>query len=144
MMFTGPIEDRLAIRELVETYGDAVTRADQQAWEQNWTEDAVWTLNLPGLEKVEGRKAIVALWVQAMAGYEFVLMSSSPGAIQVEGNHATGRFYTSEVARAKDGTTQRVSGRYEDEYVKREGRWYIHRRTFKMLHTQDVTEKTGA
>ncbi|GLR68597.1 hypothetical protein GCM10010909_32780 [Acidocella aquatica] len=143
-MFTGPIEDRLAIRELVEAYGDAVTRADKQAWEQNWTEDAVWTLNLPGLEKVEGRKAIVELWVQAMAGYEFVLMSSSPGAIQVEGNHATGRFYTSEVARTKDGTTQRVSGRYEDEYVKQEGRWYIHRRTFKVLYTQDVTEKAGA
>ena len=143
-MFSGPIEDRLAIRELVETYSDAVTRADKQAWEQNWTEDAVWTLNLPGLEKVEGRKAIVELWVQAMAGYEFVLMNSSPGAIRIEGNSATGRFYTSEVARSKNGTTQRVSGQYDDEYIKQDGRWYIHRRTFKMLYTQDVTEKPGA
>ena len=32
MPFTGPAEDRLAIRELLETYADAVTRCDAEAW----------------------------------------------------------------------------------------------------------------
>ena len=42
MPFTGPAEDRLAIRELVDSYGDAVYRHDAQAWGANWAEDAVW------------------------------------------------------------------------------------------------------
>lgn len=32
MPFTGPFEDRLAIRELIESYGDAVTQRDVDAW----------------------------------------------------------------------------------------------------------------
>jgi len=39
MAFTGPFEDRLAIRELVDSYGDAVARNDAQAWGANWAED---------------------------------------------------------------------------------------------------------
>lgn len=139
-MFTGPMEDRLAIRELAERYGDAVTRKDKAAWEQNWAEDAVWTLNLPGLEKVEGRQAIAELWVRAMAGYEFVLMTSSPGAIAVAGSTASGRFYTNEVAKTKDGRTQRISGQYDDEYVKTGDRWMLKSRSFKTLFVQDVIE----
>ena len=32
MPFTGLAEDRLAIRELLETYADAVTRCDAAGW----------------------------------------------------------------------------------------------------------------
>ena len=32
MPFTGPGDHRLAIRELLETYADAVTRCDADAW----------------------------------------------------------------------------------------------------------------
>jgi len=32
MAFTGPMEDRLAIRELHDSYGDAVFRADGDEW----------------------------------------------------------------------------------------------------------------
>jgi len=32
MPFTGPTDDRLAIHELVASYGDAVTRRDADAW----------------------------------------------------------------------------------------------------------------
>ncbi|MDA1207809.1 MAG: nuclear transport factor 2 family protein, partial [Proteobacteria bacterium] len=46
MSSSGPIEDRLSIRELVDSYNDAVMRFDGDAWSANWAEDAVW--NLPG------------------------------------------------------------------------------------------------
>jgi uncharacterized protein (TIGR02246 family) len=141
MQFEGPVEDRLAIRELVDSYGDAVTRYDAEAWGSNWAEDSVWTLNLPDLPKVEGRKAIVALWSKAMAEYEWVLMTSKPGEIKVSGDRAKGRFYTSEVTRLKTGEEQRIAGRYDDEYVRRNGRWYFKSRNYTMLHLQSLGKR---
>ena len=37
MPFTGPAEDRLAIRELIESYADAVIRTDAEAWGATWS-----------------------------------------------------------------------------------------------------------
>ena len=42
MGFTGPLEDRLAIRELIDDYNDAVARFDAEAWGDTWTDDAEW------------------------------------------------------------------------------------------------------
>ena len=36
MAFEGPIEDRLAIRELIENYADAVFQRDEERWAANW------------------------------------------------------------------------------------------------------------
>jgi ketosteroid isomerase-like protein len=144
MSFKGPFEDRLAIRELVDSYGDAVCRHDAKDWGDNWATDAVWNLNLPNLPKVDGRAAIVDLWVKAMDAYEWVIMSSKPGEIIVSGNEGTGRFFTWEVTRLKGGEEQRINGRYDDTYVKREGRWYFKSRTYKMLHIQSLGVKETA
>jgi uncharacterized protein (TIGR02246 family) len=143
MAFEGPFEDRLAIRELIDSYGDAVARNDAEAWGANWAEDSVWILNLPDLPRVEGRSNIVALWVRAMSEYEWVLMTSKPGEIRISGDRATGCFYTAEVTRLKSGEEQRISGRYEDEYVRRNGRWLIGRRTYTMLHLQSLGKSSG-
>ena len=66
-MFSGPIEDRLAIRELHDSYCDAVLRTDPDDWGSLWTEDAVWSLM--GTEVV-GRENIVKLWVGAMGRFD--------------------------------------------------------------------------
>ena len=42
MAYSGPFEDRLQIRELIETYNDAVFRHDVGAWENTWAEEAEW------------------------------------------------------------------------------------------------------
>jgi ketosteroid isomerase-like protein len=39
-----PRRRSLALRELLETYADAVTRCDAQAWGDTWAEDAQWSL----------------------------------------------------------------------------------------------------
>ncbi len=138
MRFEGLIEDRMLIRELVDSYGDAVSRHDATAWGTNWAEESVWTLNLAGLEKVVSRTDIVALWNRAMAEYEFVYMVATPGEIRVSGDRATGRFYTSELTRLKSGEEQRILGRYEDEYEKQRDRWLFKSRDYKMLHLQVI------
>ena len=57
MSYEGPTEDRLAIRERIEAYADAVFRRDAEDWISNWAEDAVW--RLPGVD-VAGRDNIKA------------------------------------------------------------------------------------
>ena len=53
MISSGPIEDRLAIRELVDSYNDAVMRTDGEAWAENWRDDATW--ELPGAGPITGK-----------------------------------------------------------------------------------------
>ena len=41
MAFSGPLEDRIAIRELLETYANAACRVDAEAWGSTWAEDGL-------------------------------------------------------------------------------------------------------
>lgn len=129
-MFTGPVEDRLAIRELNETYGDGVLRFDAETWGSTWAEDAVW--DFMGME-LKGRSAIVETWLSAMQGFEAVSFSCVPASIEIEGDRATSRVHTQEILKAKDGTTRMVGGAYRDELERRDGRWVFTKRTFAVV-----------
>ncbi|MFS0736075.1 nuclear transport factor 2 family protein [Sphingomonas sp. 1P06PA] len=136
MPFTGPIEDRLAIRELIESYADAVVRVDPEAWGATWAEDAVWSMpDYPQFPTTTGRDNIVALWVEAMKHFPGVIFVANPGSIEIDGDTAKMRSYTSEVY-DQEGVTKRDRGVYEDVCVKRDGKWQFKSRTFRNLHRQ--------
>lgn len=136
MAFTGPFEDRLAIRELIDAYADAVTRRDAEAWGATWAEDGHWTMpDYPEFPPQTGRQNIVNLWVEAMKQYPGILFEAWPGAIDVSGTTARVRSYTAEIY-DRDGATVRDRGEYEDECVKVDGRWYFSRRSFRNIHRQ--------
>ena len=135
MAFTGPIEDRLAIRELMDTYADAVNQRDAELWGSTWAEDSCWRLPvIPGMENVQGRANIVAAWKAGMDLFPFIFMSISVGDIQVNGNSATARAYTSEVGTTQDGTEIRPRGQYVDSLVKIDGQWLFSERIFHSLY----------
>lgn len=129
-MFSGPIEDRLAIRELAELYGDGVVRHDAETWASVWAEDAHW--DFMGTH-VDGRDAIVALWSQAMSALDAVSFQCVPAAIEVSGDTATARVQTQEVLKFKDGSTRMVGGLYTDRLVRRDGRWVYAERAFRIV-----------
>lgn len=136
MTFTGPFEDRLAIRELLETYADAVTRRDADDWAATWAEDAEWSLpDYPELGTTKGRDAIKAMWIEAMKAYPGIMFEAWPGAIAVDGDTAVVRSYTAEVY-DQDGTTMRDRGVYEDTCRKVDGRWLFSSRSFRNIHRQ--------
>ena len=58
-MFTGPLEDRVAITELNGIYADGVVRIDAATWATVWADDADW--DLMG-HKTKGKEAIVTFW----------------------------------------------------------------------------------
>lgn len=136
MPYTGPLEDRLAIRELLEMYADAVTRRDAADWGATWAPDAEWSLpDYPEIGTTKGREAIVAMWIEAMKAYPGIMFEAWPGSIEVEGDRAVMRSYTSEVY-DHDGITMRDRGVYEDTCVKLAGRWHFASRSFRNIHRQ--------
>lgn len=136
MPYTGPFEDRLAIRELLETYADAVTRRDADTWGETWAPDAEWSLpDYPEMGTTKGRDAIVTMWIAAMKAYPGIMFEAWPGSIEINGESAVMRSYTSEIY-DQDGITMRDRGVYEDTCVKIEGRWYFKSRSFRNIHRQ--------
>lgn len=139
MPFSGPTEDRLAIRELVDIYADAVTRNDSAAWISTWAEDGEWSVpdNFGGTMTARGRDSILKLWTQAMTQFAGVVFQAWPGAIIVEGSRATMRSYTHETYMDQGGPTV-LHGAYEDICIRQQGRWLFHRRAFTLLMTNKV------
>jgi len=129
-MFTGPLEDRVAIQELNGTYADGVVRIDADTWSTVWAEDAHW--DLMG-HQTEGKEAIVAFWNGAMSGLEAVSFHCVPCMIEVTGDTAKARVQTQEILKPKDGKARHVGGLYEDELRKVDGRWLFTSRTFKII-----------
>lgn len=133
MISSGPLEDRLAIRELVESYNDAVMRFDADAWGANWADDGVWAL--PQAE-VAGKANIVPMWQQAMSNFSFVGFYASAGPIIVTGDTAHATWYQQEFLHQKDGVKRNMTGQYEDDYVKKGGRWFFKKRVYKILNAE--------
>jgi len=124
MAFEGPVEDRLAIRELIDAYADAVILHDAVAWGATWAEDGVWSLpDYPEMGEAHGREAIVTTWKAAMENYPGIVFVANPGSIVVDGDRAIVRSYTSEVYDMGGAT-------------KRDGKWLFQKRVFKTIHRE--------
>lgn len=126
-MFLGPESDRLALRELVDRYSDAINRRDADAWSSTWAEDAAW--HFRGGER-RGREAIVATWIGAMQGFSAVWFTAFPGAIDVDGDRATLTAHTLEHLVPIDGPPRFQVGLYADVAVRRGDGWRFAERRF--------------
>ena len=131
-------EERLAIRELVEAYNDAVMRFDGEAWAATWLDDAVWSL--PGTGELSGKAKFFPLWKQMMSGFSFVGFYASAGPIVVTCESARATWWQQEVLHRKDGVKSAIHGRYEDTYAKRSGRWYFAKRVYSILSQHEERE----
>ena len=130
MAYSGPMEDKLAIRELIETYSDIVNRLDRNDLITLWTDDATWFLLG---QTITGKPAIQKAWDGALERIEYVSFLSTPAAIEVEGNSAKSRSYIKEQLQLKDGSSRNIDGCYEDEFTRIDGKWLFSKRSYKVL-----------
>ena len=135
MAFTGPLEDRIAIRELYDAYADGANRGDKAAWLDPWTEDALWWSHL---FEVRGKAAIADQYDQIMAPVASTTFLTQICAIEVDGDRARGRAVCQERLVLTPGGSMRLTGRYEDEIVREHGQWRFRSRHYHVM-TEEMT-----
>ncbi len=129
MPFTGPFEDRIAIRELYDEYADGANRMDRAAWLAPWTDDAVWKTHY--FEET-GIAAIGAKRDELMAAVTATSFITQICAIEVAGDTATGCAIAQERL-AMPGGSFRLTGRYEDQLVRTSAGWRFARRDYHVM-----------
>ena len=130
--FAGPLEDRVKIAELNDSYADVITRRDLTSFGSLWAADGSWIHPTAGTSR--GRPAIVAMCDAALKNFPMVLYKSSMGSLTVSGRTAKGRAYADELVTDAAGKTYRAFGFYEDEYVKLGQDWLFKARVYHLLH----------
>ena len=129
---TNPVEDELAIRNLVAAYADGVNRRDEAVWAATWAEAGTW--ELMG-NPIAGKAAIVGTWNGAMGSFEFVAQLVYQGTIEINGDAATGRWYLAEHLRPQGADNGMFNiGSYADEYIKQDGKWLFLKRSYHVLY----------
>mgnify|MGYP003577170089 CR=1 FL=1 len=137
MPFEGSFEDRLALRDLLDAYADAVNRADSEGWAATWDEGGRWSLS--GFGIFEGKAKIVDAWRAAMRGFPDIVFRAWPGSIEVHGETAAMRSYTEEIF-LRDGALHRTLGIYDDVCRQIDGRWLFTERRFRPLPQLSASE----
>ena len=74
-----------------------------------------------------------------MSAFSFVGFFASAGPIIVDGDKAHGTWYQQEFLHQKDGVKRTVTGQYEDDYVKVDGRWYFQKRDYSVLNSEETS-----
>ncbi len=144
MAFAGPIEDRLAVRELLETYAGAVTYRNVEEWSACWSEDSEWLM--PDLDvRLSGKADIVSTWVSLMAEYHgpaddpwpFSFISI-PCAMAIAGDEGEVSSISVEAFVDASGNTVHLKGEYRDRVVRKAGQWLFRSRSWRLMPIEDA------
>ena len=130
MPFTGPMEDRLAIRELYDTYADGGSRGCRDTWLGCYAGDARWASHLFDLKGIE---AIGATFDAIMTGVRYTKVFTQIGSMEIDGNTAKIRMRQDECVFYQDGRTYDLLGYYDDVLEKRDGQWLFKDREYIVI-----------
>lgn len=140
MAFEGPFEDRLRIRELYGSYGDATARCDLDAYLACWSEDGVRAAH--GTE-CRGTAALRAHWTDSWQRLESMAFFTDVASIVVRGDAATARVYCREIMVLKGGGIWKVVGAYDDDLVRDGDRWLFAHKSYRLLINEPPPSREG-
>ncbi|WP_161980721.1 nuclear transport factor 2 family protein [Streptococcus sp. S784/96/1] len=143
-MNTETLMEKLALKELVDTFSNLADIKDTKTQAQLFVENATLTShNGDQVFKQEGRDAIEEACAAFLALFDTVYHLNGQQVVQIDGDKATGTAYCHVVLIGANEEGQRIQTtqgvRYEDEYVKVDGQWKIANRTSHFIYT-DVKE----
>jgi ketosteroid isomerase-like protein len=127
-----PVEDELAIRNLLARYADAASRRDADAWVATWAPDCVWDLG--GGRVTHGHDDTLALWRTSIAKYPWVVQVPASGLIEQVDGETRGTWYVLELNNLADGTGVMHLGHYRDTYVRTDDGWRFATRRFHLIY----------
>ena len=134
-MSTDNLADKLAIRDVIEGFSDAVTH---RAWEKlgaAFHEDATWKVGAPMKLTLQSRDGIVAGLSAGIGRMDFLAQMTQSMVISIDGDKATSRTVIHEIGRT---TSQKsglcLIGSYNDILSRREGIWAFDSREFIVIY----------
>lgn len=128
------VSDRLAIREVIELYSDAVTRRDWETTGALFAEDAVWSIAPPTDVELHGRAAIAEGVAEMVEAFEVFVQMTHSIVIELNGDRASARTILNGFGRLRDGSRGAFAlGTYIDALIRTGDRWLFQSRRFEPL-----------
>jgi hypothetical protein len=124
--------DRLALRELFDTYAHCADRRDAEGQRALFTDDSRFAVYMDGEGSeptyvLQGREALTPVF-DDLNRYEATTHFNGQSTVTIDGNSARGESYTiAHHVFTEDGNrkTMIASLRYLDTFAKIDGRWYF-------------------
>lgn len=136
------IADRAEIQALQAEFTDATMMKDIDRVMALYTEDAVYAIPAVNIE-FSGWEAIRAGNEQLDKGWEFFVQNTHPGAIQIDGDTATGRALIFELGRQRDGRSVLNYAIFHDAYRRTPAGWKFTKRIYEVRYF-DAQPLTGS
>ncbi len=142
------IEDKMALKELVDSFSILADQKDVDTQVLLFTEDAEVNTYYDGklVGTYKGRESIGKAFASYLSNFSHVFHMNGQQIVEIDGDHATGvsycQVYLKGTLRGKN--VEITDGAYyNDEYVKRNGRWLIDKRTtnFVWQNTKELCAK---
>jgi uncharacterized protein (TIGR02246 family) len=122
--------DTEAIRDLARRYAHYVWRKDVDGVAGLFTDDGV--MDTGDRPPIRGRAALRAEYQKMIGGPDFHPFVHNH-LVDLHGDTATGVCYL-DLRATVNGTSMIGAGHYDDEYVRRDGRWQFRSRTLRLTH----------
>lgn len=137
------IADRVEIEALRGEFTDAGMMRDYDRVASLFTRDAVWRIPVVNVEFV-GREEIRAGIERLGEGlWDYLVQTTHPGTIKLEGDTASGRAYVLSFGRMRDGSSQLNYSVYHDRYRRTPEGWKFTERADEIRYL-DTTPLAGS
>jgi ketosteroid isomerase-like protein len=136
------IADRVQIEALRGEFTDAVMMGDYDRLASLFTPDGA--LRMPNIPvDLAGQEQIRAWGERVPERVEFLVQTTHPGMIALDGDTASGRAYLQELGRARDGRQGLNYAIYHDRYRRTGDGWRFSERVYEVRY-EDTTPLAGA
>ena len=137
------IADRVEIEALRGEFVDAGMMRDYDRFASLFTQDAVWRIPVVNVEFV-GREEIRAGIERLGEGlWDYLVQTTHPGTIQLEGDTASGRAYVLSFGHMRDGSSHLNYSVYHDRYRRTPEGWKFTERADEIKYL-DTTPLAGS
>ena len=127
------IADRVEIEALRGEFTDAVMMRNYDRVASLFTPDGALRMpNIPA--ELEGREEIRAWGERVPDLVDFLIQTTHPGAIQLDGDTASGRAYIQELGRGRDGRSELNYAIYHDRYQRTGDGWKFTERVYEVRY----------
>jgi len=127
------IADRVEIEALRGEFTDAVMMNDHDRLASLFTPDGAVRIPYASIEAV-GPEEIRAMGERREALADYFVQTTHPGAIQLDGDTATGRAYLCEVIQLREGSSHLNYAIYHDRYQRTGNGWKFTERVYEIRY----------